>query len=470
MTDSSLRRTVESLMDRARSDLAELVAHPSVHDSPEFGAEPNAASAAWVATAFAEAGIGNVERITTSDGSIAVVGHAPAPEGAPTVLLYSHHDVQPPGPREAWESDPFTLTTRPGPDGTDRWYGRGAADCKGNLVAHLTALRAVRGEDGTFPVGVRIVIEGSEEGGGAGLEDLVAQRPEIAQADLIVIGDTGNVAVGRPTLTTSLRGAVNVRVEVSTGTSDLHSGAFGGAAPDALAALIALLATLRDGFGNTTIDGLDSSARWAGEPYDPAQFAADAAIYDDAAILGSGTIADQLWARPALTVIGLDAPATATAAAAIQPRAAALLNLRVPPGTDPHAATELLVAHLHNNAPWGAHVDAHIEAVGEPFAAETTGPAYAVLRDALVEAYDGAEVAFSGQGGSIPLCTQLRKAAPQAEIALLGVEEPQCRIHAPNESVDPNELRRTALAEALLLTRLAPAPPEAPAPANAPSA
>ncbi|KXO90183.1 dipeptidase [Tsukamurella pulmonis] len=455
MTERSLRETVAELMDKARSDLAELVAHPSVHDSPEFGPEPNAASAQWVAKAFADAGIANIEKVTTSDGSVAIVGHTPAPQGAPTVLLYSHHDVQPPGPREAWESDPFTLTTRPGPDGAERWYGRGSADCKGNLVAHLTALRAVRGEDGSFPVGVRIIIEGSEEGGGAGLEDLVAERPELAQADLIVIGDTGNVAVGRPTLTTSLRGVASVRVELSTGTSDLHSGAFGGAAPDALAALIALLATLRDGFGNTTIDGLDGSARWSGEPYEPAQFATDAAIYDDAAILGSGTIADQLWARPAVTVIGLDAPATATAAAAIQPRAAALLNLRVPPGTDPHHAGHLLVAHLTNHAPWGAHVDAVVESVGEPFAAETTGPAYTVLREALTQAYDGAEVAFSGQGGSIPLCTQLRKAAPAAEIALLGVEEPQCRIHAPNESVDPQELRRTALAEALLLTRLA---------------
>lgn len=453
MTERSMRDIVAGLMERARSDLAELVAHPSVHDSPEFGAEPNAASAQWVADALTEAGIAGVEQITTSDGSIAVVGHSPAPSGAPTVLLYSHHDVQPPGPREAWTSDPFVLTSRPGPDGAERWYGRGAADCKGNLVAHLTALRAVRDEDGSFPVGVRIIIEGSEEGGGAGLEDLVAERPELAQADLIVIGDTGNVAVGRPTLTTSLRGVAAVRVEVSTGASDLHSGAFGGAAPDALAALIALLATLRNDVGDTTIDGLDASARWSGEPYDRDLFATDAAIAEGASILGSGAIADQLWARPALTVIGLDAPATATAAAAIQPRAAALLNLRVPPGTDPRAAGELLLEHLRRHIPWGARVDAHIESVGEPFAAETTGPAYTALREALSEAYEGAEVAFSGQGGSIPLCTQLRSAAPQAEIALLGVEEPQCRIHAPNESVDPEELRRTALAEALLLNR-----------------
>ncbi|WP_019202076.1 M20/M25/M40 family metallo-hydrolase [Tsukamurella sp. 1534] len=455
MTDTTVRDAVAGLMGQARADLSALVSHPSVHDSPEFGAEPNRASAQWVADAFTAAGIDNVEQVTTSDGSIAIVGHTPAPEGAPTVLLYSHHDVQPPGPREAWESDPFTLTPRPGPDGAERWYGRGAADCKGNLVAHLTALRAVREAAGALPVGVRLVIEGSEEAGGEGLDDLIAQRPDLARADLILIADTGNVAVGRPTLTTSLRGAVSVRVELATGTSDLHSGQFGGAAPDAIAALIALLATLRDERGNTTIDGLDASARWSGEPYDPARFAADAAIFDDTAILGSGTIADQLWARPAVTVIGLDAPATATAAAAIQPRAAALLNLRVPPGTDPHTAGEKLVAHLRDHAPWGAHVDAHVESVGEPFAADTTGPGYTRLTEALSEAYGGVEVVASGQGGSIPLCAQLRKAAPGAEIALLGVEEPQCRIHAPNESVDPREIERTALAEALLLTRFA---------------
>ncbi|ADG80284.1 Peptidase M20 OS=Tsukamurella paurometabola (strain ATCC 8368 / DSM / CCUG 35730 / CIP 100753/ JCM 10117 / KCTC 9821 / NBRC 16120 / NCIMB 702349 / NCTC 13040) OX=521096 GN=Tpau_3706 PE=4 SV=1 [Tsukamurella paurometabola] len=455
MTETSVRDIVRGLLPQARADLAELVALPSVHASPEFGEEPNRAAAHWVADAFGGAGIENIEQISTSDGSIAVVGHTPAPAGAKTVLLYSHFDVQPPGPREQWESDPFTLTSRPGPGaGAERWYGRGAADCKGNLVAHLTALRAVREATGGLPVGVRVIVEGSEEGGGEGLDDLIAQRPDLAHADLILIADTGNVAVGRPTLTTSLRGVASVRVELTTGRSDLHSGQFGGAAPDALAALIALLATLRDERGNTTIDGLDTSARWAGEPYDEAAFRADAALVDGTEILGSGLIGDQLWARPAVTVIGLDAPATATAAAAIAPRAAALLNLRVPPGTDPRAAGDLLVAHLKAHTPWGAHVDAEVESTGEPFAADTTGPGYDALRAALTEAYDGAEVVTSGQGGSIPLCTRLRKAAPSAEIALLGVEEPLCRIHAPNESVDPRELERTALAEAILLTSL----------------
>ncbi|WP_344992521.1 M20/M25/M40 family metallo-hydrolase, partial [Tsukamurella soli] len=322
-----LRQAVTELMPVARQQLAQLVGYPSVHGSPEFPPSATRDAASWVASAFAAAGIGGVEMVPTVDGSLAVLGHTPAPPGAPTVLLYSHYDVQPPGDVAQWGSDPFTLTPRAGADGAERWYGRGAADCKGNVVAHLTALAAVRAVSG-LGVGVRLVVEGSEEAGGEGLERLVTERPELAQADLILIGDTGNVAVGRPTLTTALRGVVNLRVEVSTATTALHSGMFGGAAPDALAALIALLATLRDARGDTTIDGLDASGTWAGAQYDAADFRADAHMYDDVATLGSGTVADQLWARPAVTVIGLDAPPTATAAAAIAPRASALLNLR----------------------------------------------------------------------------------------------------------------------------------------------
>ncbi len=447
-----LREEIDRLMPVARAQLAELVAYPSVHGSPEFPPSASADAAAWVAAAFSAAGVEGVERIATSDGSLAVVGHTPAPPGAPTVLLYSHYDVQPPGDLSQWGSDPFTLTARTGADRAERWYGRGAADCKGNVIAHLTALTALRAVGGPG-VGIRLIIEGSEEAGGEGLERLIADRPDFAQADLILIGDTGNVEVGKPTLTTALRGVVNLAVEVSTATTALHSGMFGGAAADALAALIALLATLRDERGDTTIDGLDASGTWSGAQYDDARFRADARVYDDVATLGSGTVADQLWARPVVTVIGLDAPPTKTAAAAIVPRAGALLNLRVPPGVDPHHAGGLLADHLRAHAPWGAHVTVTELAAGEPFAAATDGPGYAALREALADAFD-AEVVTSGQGGSIPLCTALRAAAPHAEIALLGVEEPQCRIHAANESVDPREIERIALTEALLLSRL----------------
>ncbi|MBS9372895.1 dipeptidase [Rhodococcus sp. B50] len=443
-----IRERIRGAMPAARDDLARLVAYRSVADPRQFPREECVGAANWVRDAFAEAGIENVETIETSDGSLAVLGHTPAPEGAPTVLLYSHYDVQPPGEESLWHSEPFTLTERGG-----RWYGRGAADCKGNVVMHLLALRALR-EDGPLPVGVRIVIEGSEEMGGAGLDHLVAERPELFDADLIVIGDSGNTEVGRPTLTTTLRGIANVDVHLETLKGEVHSGMYGGAAPDALAALVHLLGTLRDDHGNTVVDGLDCTATWDGVPYPEDRFRADAGVLEGVSLPTSGTVADAVWARPALTVLGIDAPPVVGSAAAVVPRASARLNLRVPPGIDARTAQDALVAHLEAHVPWGAHLRIDRDVLGEPFRAATDGPGYAALRAALGTAY-GREVGTAGQGGSIPLCTALQRAVPRAEIALIGVEEPRCVIHAPNESVDPTEIENLAVAEALLLTSLA---------------
>ncbi|GAC58369.1 peptidase M20 family protein [Gordonia hirsuta DSM 44140 = NBRC 16056] len=436
----TLADRVQAQMAAARNDLAESVAFASVHGAD---GTDNTASAAWVAAKFTELGF-DCEVIDTCDGSQAIVGFRPGPAGSRTVALYSHHDVQPAGDESLWESPPFTLTERDG-----RWYGRGAADCKGNLVAHLTALRAVGDE---ASCGVRIVVEGSEEAGGEGLEDLVRRRPELFDADLILIGDTGNIAVGVPTLTTSLRGVVNVRVQVRALAGAVHSGQFGGAAPDAMAALIAALSTLRNAHGDTVIDGLTADQTWTGAPYPAERFRRDAGVLPGVDLLGSGSPADMCWARPAVTVIGVDAPRIDECAAAIIPSAAALLNLRIPPGIDPAQAYRALTEHLRARLPWNCEMDVSSDAAGAPFAAATDGPGYAVLTAAMSQAYDGAQVVHSGQGGSIPLCTVLSEAVPDAEIALLGVEEPRCAIHAPNESVDPQELRRTALTEAILLS------------------
>lgn len=437
-------------MARVRADLAELVSYPSVHLDPDRR-DSCLASADWVAKAFAAEGI-PTEVHETVDGSFAVTGYRPGPAGAPTVLLYSHHDVQPAGPVEQWGSDPFVLTERDGiphrPEaGSIRWYGRGSADCKGNVVAHLAALRAV--DLDAVPFGLRIVIEGSEEACGEGLDHLVRTRPELFEADVILIGDTGNVAAGVPTLTTSLRGVANLKVSVETLGAEVHSGQFGGAAADALAALIAGLASLRGPAGESTIDGLAADQTWSGAEYAVDQFRADSTTRDGVDVLG--VPADRVWAQPAVTVIGIDAPPTAQAANAIVPRASAMLNLRVPPGQDADEAQRLLAAHLRTHIPWHAQVTVEPGAVGKPFSANTSGPGYRALTAALEAAY-GRPVVHSGQGGSIPLCTVLQETFPAAEIALLGVEEPLCRIHAVDESVDPEEIRRMALAEALFLT------------------
>lgn len=442
LTPETLSTRIDDLMTQARADLAELVSFPSIHDDASR-ADASRAGADWVARAFTAVGF-DAEVIVTTDGSPAIVGHRAGPAGSKTVALYSHHDVQPAGDESLWETPPFELVDR-----GNRWYGRGSADCKGNLVAHLTALRAVGDE---LACNVRIIIEGSEEAGGEGLDHLVRTRPELFDADLILIGDTGNLAVGIPTLTTSLRGVVNVKVSVSALTNGIHSGGAGGPAPDAMAALIAGLASLRNDKGDTTIDGLRADQKWTGFDFTTDQFRETVGAIDGTEILGSGTPADMAWARPAVTVIGLDAPSTAECAAAIMPTAAAILNLRVPPGTDPRAAYDLLEAHLRKHIPWGVKVEFEPDAFGGPFAADTSGPGYKQLIAAMSTAYYDLPVQFAGQGGSIPLCTVLAEAIPRAEIALLGVEEPLSSIHAPNESVDPEELRRTALTEAILLS------------------
>jgi cysteinylglycine-S-conjugate dipeptidase len=439
-----LRSAVQTLMPRAKQELAELVAFKSVADPAQYPATECEGAANWLLDRFRPLGFEDVTTYVTPDGSKAVVGHAAGPSGAPTVLLYSHYDVQPPLGEDKWEVPIWALTERDG-----RWYGRGAADCKGNIVMHLAALRAL-GDDGAYPVNITFVAEGSEEQGTGGLEQFVAQRPDLFAADAILICDTGNFAVGVPSLTTSLRGLANVRVTVKALDSSVHSGMFGGPAPDALAALIHMLSTLRDADGNTTVDGLDSSQTWTGAVYPEAQFRKDAHVLDGVDVLRGGTVSDLLWARPAATVLGIDCPPVVGSSAAVQAEARARINLRVPPGMDAVVAQDTLIDHLRAAAPWHVRLEFEREAQGQPFVGSTQGPAYDALADAMTEAY-GHPVTTEGQGGSIPLCNVLQETFPKAEIMLIGVEEPLCLIHAPNESVAPSEIENVALSEALFL-------------------
>jgi len=443
--NEDLAARIAALMPRAKTDLAELVAIPSVADPRQYPPERCVEAAQWLVAAFTEAGLSDVRLEPTPDGSNAVIGHRPAPPGAPTVLLYCHYDVQPPLDDAAWTSPPFELTERDG-----RWYGRGASDCKGNVVMHLTALRAL-GDD--LPVGIVLAAEGSEEQGTGGMEAFVPAHADELRADVLVIADTGNAAVGLPTATTTLRGVANLVVSVDTLRGDMHSGMFGGAAPDALAALIRMLDSLRGPDGGTRINGLDCEGSWDGLGYDEQRFRSDAGVLDGVELIGSGSIADRLWARPAVTVLGIDCAPVVGSAAAIPASARARVSLRVPPGLDPAKALAALTAHLESAAPWGARVDIRPEMTGSPFRAETGGPAYTALSAAMQEVY-GRPMEYSGEGGSIPLCNVFAQTYPEAEIVLMGVEEPACLIHAPNESVDPAEIQHMAEVEARFLNSL----------------
>ncbi|MET8451224.1 dipeptidase [Streptomyces sp. NPDC005209] len=449
MSSNPVAETVASLLPRAKAELAELVAFRSVADFDQFPRSESEAAANWVADALRAEGFEDVALLDTPDGTQSVYGHLRGPEGAKTVLLYAHYDVQPPLDEAAWTTPPFELTERDG-----RWYGRGAADCKGGLIMHLLALRALKANGGV-PVHVKVIAEGSEEMGTGGLERYAEQHPELLTADTIVIGDAGNFRVGLPTVTTTLRGMTMVRLQIDTLAGNLHSGQFGGAAPDALAALIRVLDSLRAEDGSTTVDGLTPDTRWEGLEYDEEQFRKDAKVLDGVGLIGDGPVADRIWARPAVTVIGIDCPPVVGATPSVQASARALISLRVPPGVDASEATKLLEAHLEAHTPWGAR--ARIEQVGQgqAFRADTGSPAYQAMAEAMAVAYPDETMQYAGQGGSIPLCNTLASLYPEAEILLIGLSEPEAQIHAVNESVSPEELERLSVAEALFLRNYA---------------
>ncbi|GAA1917639.1 dipeptidase [Streptomyces durmitorensis] len=449
MSPDPIAETVASLMPKAKAELTELVAFKSVADFDQFPRSESEAAANWVADALRAEGFQDVALLDTPDGTQSVYGLLPGPEGAPTVLLYAHYDVQPPLDETAWTSPPFELTEREG-----RWYGRGSADCKGGVLMHLLALRALKANGGV-PVTVKVIAEGSEEQGTGGLERYAEEHPDLLTADTIVIGDAGNFRVGLPTVTATLRGMTLVRVRVDTLEGNLHSGQFGGAAPDALAALVRVLDSLRAEDGSTTVDGLTGDEVWDGLQYEEDTFRKDAKVLDGVRLVGKGTVADRIWARPAVTVLGIDCPPVVGATPSVQAAARALISLRVPPGVDAAEATKLLQAHVEAHTPWGAQVTTEQIGQGQPFRADTTSPAYAAMAEAMGEAYPGEEMQYAGQGGSIPLCNTLAALYPRAEILLIGLSEPEAQIHAVDESVSPQELERLSVAEALFLQKYA---------------
>ena len=301
---------------------------------------------------------------------------------------------------------------------------------------------------------MKLICEGSEEQGTGGLEAFVPENAGLLHADAILVADTGNFAVGVPTLTTTLRGTTSVDVTLRALGSAMHSGAFGGPAPDPVVGLIQMLGSLHDEHGNTTVDGLDATQTWTGVDYPADQFRKDATVLDGVELMGDGSIADLLWARPSATVLGIDVPPVIGSSSAVQASVAARVSLRVPPGVTGQQAQDALVEHLRSRVPWNMHCDIDRVALGDPFVGALDGPAFDAMKAGMEEAF-GRPLTTQGEGGSIPLCNVLAETYPDAEIMLLGVEEPRCLIHAPNESVDPSEIEHVALAEALFLEKYA---------------
>ncbi len=451
MTDSSLqaaRDLVDEDMPTMRADLRALVRIPSVSaegsDAPEL-----ARSAQAVSGLLSGAGMPDVRVLRVPGGAPAVVGRLPGPEGAPTVLLYAHHDVQPAGDRTDWTSDPFELVQR-----DSRLVGRGAADDKAAVVAHAAAVRALgRAFPEGPPVGVTVFVEGEEEVGSPTLQRFLGEHADLLVADVVVIADSMNWDVGVPAFTTSLRGLVEVFVEVRTHETEQHSGVVGGLFPDAFMALARMIAALHDEQGRVAVPGL---VRWR-QPQvdvDEAQLRARAGVGPTVVSLGDGTAADRLWSQPAVSVVGIDAPPTAMAANVLLPVARAKVSLRIAPGQDPAAAQRALTEHLVNSAPWGVSVTCEPGATGAPVALTPSGPHAEVARASFRDSWDGVEPVLMGIGGSIPFIADLADTFPEATILVVGPGDPASNWHGPNESVDLGVLGRLTLAELLLLIRL----------------
>ena len=443
-----LAAAVRRALPSARADLERLVRIPSVSADP--AAAPHlAASASQVAALLRQAGLPEVDVLTAGSSQPAVLGRRPGPPGAPTVLLYAHHDVQPPGDPADWDGDPFEPAERDG-----RLYGRGAADDKAGVAVHLAALRA---HGDRLPVGVIVLVEGEEEIGSPALPEFLQAYRDRLRADVVVFADAANWTEDTPALTTTLRGGTSVVVEVRTLRYGVHSGMYGGPAPDALTALCRILATLHDERGDVAVPGLTRGSAGSGgaEPLDltEEQFREEAGMLDGVRLTGTGGLTDRLWAGPAIAVIGIDAPSVAAASNTLVPFARAKVSMRVAPGDDPVAARAALTAHLQSHAPWGARVSVQPGPVAAPFTARAGGRAYQAARSALNEAWGRAAV-DAGAGGSIPFVTAYAGLFPDAEILITGVEDPGTRAHSSNESLHLATFERACLAETLLLHHL----------------
>ncbi|NUP59657.1 MAG: dipeptidase [Pseudarthrobacter sp.] len=447
-----LRSAVGRSFDRTLAQLKELVAIPGIA-WPSFDRAPLQQSAEAVAGLLRAAGLPEVQILSCdkpdgTPGGPAVVARRPAAPGRPTILLYAHHDVQPAGDEALWDTEPFAAVEKDG-----RLYGRGAADDKAGIMTHLAAYGAVSEVlAGSLGLGVTFFIEGEEEAGSPTFRPFLEANRDLLRADVIVVADSSNWKVGVPALTTSLRGLVDGVIEVQVLEHAVHSGMYGGPVLDAPTLLSRLIATFHDADGNVAIEGLVATDT-ATVDMSEADYRADASVLAGVRLAGSGSIASRLWTKPALSIIGFDAPAVEVASNTLLPHARAKFSLRLAPGQVPGEAMDAVRRHVEANAPFGAKVIFTPGEAGNPFQTDTSSAAAVLAMRALGEAW-GVPAVETGIGGSIPFIADLTEMYPEVQILVTGVEDPDSRAHSANESLHIGDFRNAILAEALLLAGL----------------
>ncbi|MET4620093.1 acetylornithine deacetylase/succinyl-diaminopimelate desuccinylase-like protein [Arthrobacter sp. 2762] len=448
---AALAKAVDESFSATLGSLKDLVGIPGIawpsFDPAELDRSAEAVASLVRATGMDDVRILRCDKLDGTPGGPAVVARRPARDGKPTILLYAHHDVQPPGDRTLWTSEPFIAEEREG-----RLHGRGAADDKAGIMAHLAAYAAatqVLGDE--FGLGVTFFFEGEEEAGSPTFRTFLEEHRELLRSDVIVVADSSNWKVGIPALTTSLRGLVDGTFEVRVLEHAVHSGMYGGPVLDAPTLLSRLIATLHDDEGNVAVAGLVGNDNVAVDLTE-AEYRADASVLDGVKLAGSGTIGSRLWTKPALSIIGMDVPAVAVASNTLIPAARAKFSMRLAPGQDPDAAMEALKNHVESRAPFGAEVTFTPGERGNAFATDTSSAAAGVALWALGEAW-GVPPVEMGIGGSIPFIADLTEMYPDVQILVTGVEDPDSRAHSANESLHIGDFRHAVLAESLMLAR-----------------
>ena len=441
---------VSALFAESLAALSNLVRIPGIAWDA-FDAENLELSAKKVAKLFEETGVFdsvNIHRVAVSEtkmGAPAILAKRPAKNGAPQILLYAHHDVQPPGDLSQWNTPPFQPTVIDG-----RIFGRGAADDKAGITAHLTAVRALKamaGED--FDLGITLFIEGEEEAGSPSFRKFLETYKAELEADVIVVADSSNWSETVPAITTTLRGLVSQVIDVTTLDHAVHSGMYGGALPDAMLATIRLLASLHDENGDVAVAGLVQT-KAAELDYSDADLRRDSGLLDGVSAIGTGSILDRIWTKPSITVIGIDGQSVALSSNTLLPSVQSKISMRIAPGQKPEEALDLLRDHLESKLPFGARLTYGDVELGQPFETTSLGWAKPAMQQALSLAY-GEEAVDIGIGGSIPFIADLTELFPNAEILVTGVEDPDSRAHSPNESVHIASLKMVMVAETLLL-------------------
>jgi cysteinylglycine-S-conjugate dipeptidase len=459
---AALRR-LESDGERSLRELTTLATFPSV-SAAGYPRPVLAATAGAVAALLRRAGLGEVRLLRSPGAPPYVYGEwLGGAAGAPTVLAYGHYDVQPAGEAAAWRTPPFEPAVRGG-----RLYARGAADDKGGVTALAAAAAAYLASSGSLPVNLKVLVEGEEEVGSPHLGSFLARERRRLAADALVVVDTPNFATGVPALTYQLRGNCTVDVEVRCLRRPLHSGRGAGAVPDAARALCALIASLYRPDGNLDLPGLErhlrppsaaQRSRLRRLPWSEARFRRNVGMLPGTRFVGQPglSVYERVWTRPALSVIALEARPLAEAANQLLDVARARLSLRTVPDLEPASAASLLERRLRRRPPLGARVAVRRVDAAPWWSTDPDGAAFEAALRALRAGYGRAPQRIAA-GGSIGFLRPFSELMGGAPCLLLGVEDPPCNAHAPNESLHLGDWRRCMRALVHLLDELARGP------------